>query len=143
MRGATWRVTYLWEVACAVADQQTRLAAAAIADDDQLLRVRGRLGDVGVARGGGGIGADGAVAVALAGGPDGPASRCDGRNGRLCALLAAQIVVILRGRGRGRHGGGGGGGAEMRRRGRGQLVSIYAGCSSWMRWWERVAGVGI
>jgi hypothetical protein len=39
-------LAYLWEVAGAVADQQTCLSAAAIADDDQLFREARRLGDV-------------------------------------------------------------------------------------------------
>ena len=39
---------YLWEVAGAVADQQTCLAATAITDNDKLLRELRRLGDVGV-----------------------------------------------------------------------------------------------
>lgn len=96
--------TDLWEVACAVADQQTCLAAAAIADHDQLLRVCRWLGNIGVARGRGGIGADGAVAVALARRPHGLADGCDGRGGRrLGALLPAQVVVVLRGRGSGSH----------------------------------------
>ena len=97
--------TYLGEVACAIADQQARLAAAAIADDDQLLGVGGRLGDGRVPGGSGGIGADGAIAVPLAGGPLGLADGCGGCGGRLCALLAAQVVVVLRGRRRG-HGAG-------------------------------------
>jgi hypothetical protein len=39
-------LAYLWKVAGAVADQQTCLSAAAIADDDQLFRKARRLGDV-------------------------------------------------------------------------------------------------
>lgn len=96
--GGVWW-TDLWEVAGAVADQQTCLAAPAVADDDELLRVRGRLGDGCVACVGCVVGADGAVAVAFAGGPDGLAHGCDGRRGSLCALLAAQVVVVLGRRG--------------------------------------------
>lgn len=96
--------TDLREVAGAVADQKACLAATAVADDDQLLGIGGRLGDGRVSCGSGGIGADGTVAVALAGGPDGLADGCDGGGGRLCALLATQVVVVLRRGGRG-HGG--------------------------------------
>lgn len=92
------RGTYLGKVAGAVADQQARLAAAAVADHDELLGVGGRLGDGSVVGGGGGIGADGAIAVPLAGGSLGLADGCGGRCGRLCALLATQVVVVLRGR---------------------------------------------
>lgn len=38
----TIKPTDLWEDPLAVADQQTRLPTAAIADDDKLLRMRGR-----------------------------------------------------------------------------------------------------
>jgi hypothetical protein len=94
-------MAYLWEVARAVANQQTCLAAAAVADDDELLRVRRRLSEGGVACVGGAVGADGAIAVALAGCPHWLAHGCDGRVGRrLCALFAAQVVVVLRGCGR-------------------------------------------
>lgn len=41
------RTAYLWKVALRVTNEQTGLAAATIAHDDKLLRVRGRLGDVG------------------------------------------------------------------------------------------------
>ncbi len=95
---------YLWKVACAVADQQARLAAATIADHDQLLRVGGRLGDVGIAGSYRGIGADGAIAISLAGSADRLADGSDGGDGRLCALLAAQVVVVLCGSLLGRHG---------------------------------------
>jgi hypothetical protein len=72
--------TNLGKVARAVADEQTRLAAPTIADDDQLFRVGGRFGEGSVPRCIGCIGcvrAHCAVAVALARGADGPA---DGRN---------------------------------------------------------------
>jgi hypothetical protein len=92
-------IAYLWEVAGTVADQKTCLAASAIADDDELLRVRGRLGDGRVSRVGGSIGAHGAIAVAFAGGAHWLADRCDGCIRRLGALLAAQVVVVLWGRG--------------------------------------------
>jgi hypothetical protein len=90
---------YLWKVAGAVADEQTCLSAAAVADDDELLGVGGRLSDGRVARVGGAIGADGAVAVALAGRAGMATDGGDGRDGRLCALLAPQVVVVLRGSG--------------------------------------------
>jgi hypothetical protein len=45
-QGSAW--AYLWKVAGAVADQQTCLAAPAIADDDELLGELRGLGDVGV-----------------------------------------------------------------------------------------------
>lgn len=58
--------SHLWKVALAVADEQTRLAAAAVADHDNLLGVRGRLRDVRrgrlAARGGAHGGAHSAVA---------------------------------------------------------------------------------
>ena len=96
---------HLWEVARAVADQQTRLAAPAVANHDQLFRVRRRLGDVCVTCVGGAVGAHGAIAVPFAGGPHWLADGCDGRRvGGLCALLATQVVVVLRRRRR--HGGG-------------------------------------
>lgn len=46
---------YLWEVAGAVADQQTCLAASTVADNNELLGVGRGLGDGGVARVGGSI----------------------------------------------------------------------------------------
>ena len=91
-----WCAAYLWEVAGAVADQQTCLAAAAIADDNQLLGVGRGLGDGGVARVGGAVGADCAVAVALTGRPGVAANGCDAGNGGLCALLTSEVVVVLR-----------------------------------------------
>lgn len=92
---------YLWEVARAVADEQASLAAAAVADHDELLRVCGRLGDGGVTGRGGAVGAHGAIAVPFAGSADGLADGGDGRDGSLCALLAAQVVVVLGGSGLG------------------------------------------
>jgi hypothetical protein len=37
-------VTYLWKVTLAVADQEARLPAAAVADDDNLLGIGGGVG---------------------------------------------------------------------------------------------------
>lgn len=91
------RGSYLWEVALRVADQQTRLSAAAIADDDELLAVLWRGRDVGSgARGG----VDGVVAAASA--P--PVAVVAGDEG-LGAVLAMQMVVVLDGLHR--HGDGG------------------------------------
>lgn len=96
---------HLWEVARAIADQQTCLAAPAVANHDQLFRVCRRLGDGCVACVGGTVGAHGAIAVPFAGGSHWLADGCDGRRvGGLGALLATQIVVVLRRRRR--HGGG-------------------------------------
>lgn len=92
------KASYLWEVALRVADQQTGLAAAAIADDDELLAVLWRGRDVGSgARGG----VDGVVAAARAS----PVAVVAGDEG-LGAVLAMQMVVILDGLHR--HGDGGG-----------------------------------
>ena len=87
---------YLWEVARAVANEQTGLSAAAIANDDEFLGVGGGLGDGGVAGVGGAVRANGAVAVALAGRAHGLANGGHGRRGRLGALLAAEVVVVGR-----------------------------------------------
>jgi hypothetical protein len=86
---------YLWKVAGAVADQQTCLAASTVANDHQLLRVRRGLCDGGITCVGGAIGADGAITVAFAGSPDRLANRCNGRDGRLGALFAPEVVVVL------------------------------------------------
>jgi hypothetical protein len=86
---------YLWEVARTVNNQQTRLAAAAIAHDHELLRVLGRLGNIGVPCRRGCVRAHSAIAVPLAGGANGLANGCDGRGGRLGALFPAQVVVVL------------------------------------------------
>jgi hypothetical protein len=91
-------IGYLWEVAGTVADQKTCLAASTIANNNELLRVRGRLSDGRVSCVGGTIGAHGAIAVSLAGRAHWLADRCDGCIGRLGTLLAAQVVVVLWGR---------------------------------------------
>src|SRR5690349_314025 len=102
---ATWTSwCYLWEVAGAVADEQTCLATAAVADDNKLLGVGRRLRDGGVVCVRRGIGAHSAVAVALAGSADGFADGGDGGHWGLDALLAAQIVIVGGGSGLGRHG---------------------------------------
>lgn len=88
-RARAWRqshslfaLSYLWKVALAVADEQARLAAAAVTDDDNLLGVGGRLGEVRrsrlAARSRAHRGTDGAVA-------------------RSRALVAARLVVVGRG----------------------------------------------
>jgi hypothetical protein len=57
---------YLWEVSFGVADEQTRLSTATVADDDELLGEDGRLGEGGangiVARRSRHVAVDGAVA---------------------------------------------------------------------------------
>lgn len=72
---------HLWKIALAVADEQTRLATPAVADDNNLLGIGGRLGEVRrgrlAARGGAHRGAHGAVA-------------------RSRALVAARLVVVGR-----------------------------------------------
>lgn len=79
----TSRVTHLWEVALAVADEQACFAAATVADDDNLLGVGGALGEVRSGRltAGGGAhgGADGAVTA-----PD-----------TLVAASARRVVVAI------------------------------------------------
>ncbi len=80
MTGRKW-IPYIWEVALAVADQQARLATAAVAHHNNLLRVRRRLRDVR----GGRHGARGAEAL----------RRADGAIARARALPPARRVALL------------------------------------------------
>lgn len=99
--------THLGEVALAVADQETGLAAAAIADNDQLLGPCWRLGDIGAdgaaAAAGGQVGADSAIAIPMALGAVGATRGGNGGGGQLLRVLATEVVVVLGGLDR--HGG--------------------------------------